>query len=112
MLFSLEASVREATESPTASDPTPYTSSFTSALGYAATYLPQMDEIIRTWRYPLNPTRDDVLFQQALRRNRESSRRFVQAAGTLARVLGGRIQTASRSECPQLELFRQIVPAP
>jgi nuclear receptor interaction protein len=112
MLFSLEASMREAAESQSALDPTPYTASFTSALGYASTYLPQMDEVMRTWRYPLNPTQDDVLFQQALRRNRESSRRFVQACGTLARVLGGRIQTASRGESPQLELFRQIVPAP
>lgn len=111
-LFSLEASVREAVESQDISEPTPHTASFSAALGYAATYLPQMDEVIRNWRYPVNPTEDDVLFQQALRRNRESARRFVQASGTLARVLGGRIQTASGIESPELELFRQIVPAP
>lgn len=112
-LFSLEASVREAAESQeNSSDITPYTASFTSALGYAATYLPEMDEVIRTWRYPVNPTRDDVILQQTLRRNRESARRFVQAAGTLARVLGGRLQTASGGESHQLEIFRQIEPAP
>lgn len=111
-IFSLEASAREAAESQDTSEPTPYTASFTAALGYAATYLPQMDEVIRNWRYPMNPTEDDVIFQQTLRRNRESARRFVQAAGTLARVLGGRIQTASGQESPQLEMFRQIVPAP
>ncbi|KAK2737022.1 hypothetical protein FQN57_000471 [Myotisia sp. PD_48] len=93
-------------------EPTPYTASFTSALGYAATYLPEMDEVIRSWRYPLNPSHDDVVFQQALRRNRETSRRFVQASGTLARVLGGRLQTATGGESPQLGLFQQIVPAP
>ncbi|KAJ9212426.1 hypothetical protein DTO166G4_5918 [Paecilomyces variotii] len=112
-LFSLEASVREAAESQQDSaDITPYTASFTSALGYAASYLPEMDETIRTWRYPVNPTPDEVIFQQTLRRNRESTRRFVQAAGTLARVLGGRLQTASGGESPELEMFRQIEPAP
>ncbi|KAL1970480.1 hypothetical protein VTN77DRAFT_4124 [Rasamsonia byssochlamydoides] len=111
-LFSLEASVREATESQRYYDPTPYTAAFTSALGIASTYLPQMDEVIRTWRYPINPTEDDVILQQTLRRNRESARRFVQASGTLARFLGGRIQTPSEGESPQLDLFKEIVPAP
>ncbi|PGH23265.1 hypothetical protein AJ80_02681 [Polytolypa hystricis UAMH7299] len=113
MLFSIDASVREATEAQSrAALSAPLTASFTSALGCAATYLPEMDEVIRTWRYPLNPSSDDVIFQQALRRNRETTRRFVQAGGTLARVLGGRLQTTSPEESPQLELFRQITPAP
>ena len=112
MLFSLEASVREAMESQPRYDPTPYTPSFTAALGYASTCLPQMDEVIRNWGYPINPTEDDIIFQQTLRRNRESARRFVQASGTLARVLGGRIQTTSQAESPRLELFREIVPTP
>lgn len=111
-LFSLEASVREATESQRYYDSTPYAASFTSALEYASTYLPQMDEVIRNWRYPLNPTEDDVIFQQTLRRNRESARRFVQASGTLARLLGGRLQSSSEADSPQEELFREIVPAP
>ncbi|OAX80682.1 hypothetical protein ACJ72_04977 [Emergomyces africanus] len=108
LLFSVDASMRVAAET----EIIPYTASFTSTLGYAATCLSEMDEVIRTWRYPLNPTHDDVIFQQALRRNRETSRRFVQASGTLARVLGGRLQTPSDSDSPQLELFHQIVPAP
>lgn len=112
LLFSVEASVRETAGTPSNADPTPYTASFTSVLGYAATHLPEMDEVVRTWRYPLNPTRDDVIFQQALRRNRETSRRFVQASGTLARVLGGRLRTASGGDSPQLGLFQVIEPAP
>ncbi|KAI1976542.1 hypothetical protein LOZ53_006038 [Ophidiomyces ophidiicola] len=112
LLFSVERTLREAAETQPLSGPTPYTTSFTSVLGYAANYLPEMDEVIRTWRYPLSPSHDDVLFQQALRRNRETSRRFVQASGTLARVLGGRLNTASGGESPHLSLFRQIVPAP
>ncbi|EEQ86412.1 hypothetical protein RJZ56_002798 [Blastomyces dermatitidis] len=108
LLFSVDSSIRVAAES----ELTPYTASFISTLGHAATCLSEMDEVIRTWRYPLNPSHDDVIFQQALRRNRETSRRFVQASGTLARVLGGRLQTPSDSDSPQLELFRQIVPAP
>ncbi|PGH16069.1 hypothetical protein AJ79_02049 [Helicocarpus griseus UAMH5409] len=108
LLFSVDTSVRTAAET----ELTPYTANFTSTLGYAATCLSDMDNVIRTWRYPLNPSHDDVIFQQALRRNRETSRRFVQASGTLARVLGGRLQTPSNSDSPQLELFRQIVPAP
>ncbi|KAK2765408.1 hypothetical protein FQN54_008254 [Arachnomyces sp. PD_36] len=112
LLFSPETTPHQAEEARANSDPTVHTASYTTALGYSATYLPEMDEIIRTWRYPLNPTREDVFFQQGLRRNRESARRFVQAAGTLSRVLGGRLQTASGSDGPQLDLFRQIVPAP
>ncbi|OAL71038.1 wd and tetratricopeptide repeat protein [Trichophyton violaceum] len=112
MLFSVDASTREAVEEHSMTEPTPYTSSFTAILGLTATYLPEMDDVIRNWGYPLNPTHGDVVFQQALRSNRESSRRFIQASGTLARALGGRIQTASGGESPQLQLFRQIEPAP
>ncbi|GBF61991.1 WD repeat protein [Trichophyton mentagrophytes] len=112
LLFSVDASTREVVEEQSMVDPTPYTSSFTAVLGLAATYLPEMDDVIRNWGYPLNPTHGDVVFQQALRSNRESSRRFIQASGTLARALGGRIQTASGGESPQLQFFRQIEPAP
>ncbi|KKA22866.1 WD repeat-containing protein [Rasamsonia emersonii CBS 393.64] len=111
-LFSLEASVREATESQRYYDSTPYAASFSSALECASTYLPQMDEVIRNWRYPLNPTEDDVIFQQTLRRNRESARRFVQASGTLARFLGGRVESSLEGDSSQEDLFREIVPAP
>lgn len=108
-LFSLEAYVRETAES-SDSDLTPYTAVFSSSLTLASTFLPQMDEIMRTWRYPMNPTPQIVGFQQSLRRNRESAWRFVQAAGTLSRVLGGEIQPGS--EGSSVDLFQQIRPAP
>ena len=85
---------------------------FTAALGLAATCLPEMDEISRSWRYPVNPLREDIVLQQTLRANRDSSRRFVQAAGTLARMLGGKIQTASPLPSPALDLFQEVSAAP
>ena len=88
--------------------------SFIAALGLAATCLPEMDEISRSWRYPVNPLHEDIVLQQTLRANRDSSRRFVQAAGTLARLLGdtrGRIQAANIVPSPTIDLFQQISPA-
>lgn len=82
---------------------------FTTILGFAAASLPEMDDIIRQWRYPVNPNEVDVVFQQTLRGNRDSSRRFMQAAGTLARVLGGRLQTAG-GQSLALQHFQQISP--
>ncbi|EAW08414.1 WD repeat-containing protein [Aspergillus clavatus NRRL 1] len=111
-LFSLEVSVREATESSADSGLTPYTESFSTALTHAAEYLPQMSEIMRTWRYPLDPSPETVDFQQSLRWNRETAWRFVQAAGTVARFLGGEIRSSSEDETAPMNLFRQIVPAP
>ncbi|KAI9798070.1 MAG: hypothetical protein M1833_004967 [Piccolia ochrophora] len=111
-LFGLEASNRTSNASHSEQDLTNHTPSFTSALGFAATYLPSMDEIMRSWRYPVNPVEEDVIFQQTLRRNREAARRFVQAAGTLARVLGGKLRTGGRSESPAINYFKQVVPAP
>lgn len=97
---------------PSDSDPTGYAVPFTSVLGYAATVLPQMDEIHRTWRYPVNPLEVDVAFQTNLREKRGSARRLVQAAGTLARVLGGRLRTAGGGPSVALSYFEKIVPAP
>ena len=107
-LFSLEAHVRESSNG---SDITPYTPSLSTALTQASTYLPQMDEIMRTWRYPLNPGPDVVRIQRSLRRNRESAWRFVQAAGTLSRFLGGEVQN-SPEEGSRIDMFQQIMPAP
>lgn len=94
-----------------ASELTPYGAAFTTALGQCASLLPQMDEIIRTWSYPVDPSQADVTLQNTLRRNRQSSWRFVQAAGCLAKTLGGRLQ--SLSSCPDVRLayFDQIKPA-
>ncbi len=108
MLFSLEASSRASDSQ----DPSDHVSCFTSALGLAATCLPEMDEISRSWRYPINPLQVDIHFQRTLRANRDSSHRFVQAAGTLARLLGGKIQTASRVGSPALDAFRGIIAGP
>lgn len=108
MLISLEASSRTAV-SP---EPSDNISSFTSALGLAATCLPEMDEISRSWRYAVNPLQEEVHLQGTLRANRDSSRRFVQAAGALARMLGGKIQTTSRVESPILHTFREVSPGP
>ncbi|KAE8358769.1 hypothetical protein BDV27DRAFT_63772 [Aspergillus caelatus] len=107
-LFSLEATVREAGESSSQLDPTLYVDSFSTTLTLASEYLPIMEEIMRTWGYPLNPSADVVRFQQALRRNRETSWRFVQAAGALARVLGGEL----RGDFSPDISFMQIMPAP
>ena len=89
-----------------------HTPSLTSALGLAATCLPEMDEISRSWKYPVNPLREDIVLQQTLRANRDSSRRFVQASGTLARILGGEIQTASSLPSPALDLFQEVGAVP
>lgn len=105
LMFSLEASSQS-------SDLSHHVPTFTSALGLAATCIPEMDEIIRSWRYPVDAFPTDIMLQQTLRCNRNSSRRFVQAAGTLARMLGGKIQNASRTPSPALDLFQEIVPAP
>lgn len=107
LMFSLDARTRAPTESADV-DHTTLVTQFTSLLGVAAACLPEMDEIISDWRYPLNPSAEDVLLQQTLRVNREASRRFVQAAGTLAKLLGGRLQTASRGSSHVLELFHRV----
>ncbi|KAL8651528.1 MAG: hypothetical protein Q9210_003205, partial [Variospora velana] len=97
---------------PVVDDPSSHMSSFTSVLGFAGSIVPEMDEISRSWRYPLDPQAEEVLVQQTLRGHRDSSRRFVQAAGTLARSLGGRLQTSSTESGALLKYFQQIDPAP
>lgn len=94
------------------SDPTGHSSSFTSVIGLSASMLDEMDDIIRTWRYPVDPDDFEVAFQKTLRQRRESARRFIQASGTVARVLGGNIQTAGDSGTRVLDTFSRIVPAP
>ena len=106
MMFALEASTSTSSESAN------HTPSFTAALGLAATCLPELNDISRSWKYPVNPLHEEIILQQTLRANRDSSRRFVQAAGTLARTLGGKIQTASSVPSPALESFQEIGAAP
>ena len=111
LMFSLDASQRNLNESELVL--TSLTPSFSSILELATTYLPRMDKIIRAWRYPVNPYPDEIRLQQTLRRNRDSSRRFIQAAGTLARVLIGQPETANGGpeQNPALRVFHQIQPA-
>lgn len=111
LLFSLDASSSDPVQSQY-SNPADHTPSFTTALKTAASCLSEMDEISRSWRYPVNPLEEDVILQRTLRSNRDSSRRFVQASGTLARMLGGKVQTASRIPDPALESFREVTPGP
>lgn len=92
-------------------DPSAHKASFTSVVGFSASLLPEMDNISRSWRYPLEPSDEDIVFQQTLRAHRDTSRRFVQAAGTLAKVLGGKLQTAGGSSHTS-QYFQQIDPAP
>jgi nuclear receptor interaction protein len=81
---------------------------FTSALGLSASILSDMDQVMRDWGYPVDPQPNDVYYQQTLRRNRESGRRFVQAAGTLARALGGKMQTPSGTTSPLMSQFLAV----
>ncbi|KAL8709592.1 MAG: hypothetical protein Q9220_005684 [cf. Caloplaca sp. 1 TL-2023] len=85
---------------------------FTSALGFCSSVLPEMDEISRTWRYPLEPNDEDVIFQQTLRTHRDSARRFVQASGTLAKTLGGLLQPAGYDLNTLPKYFHHIDPGP
>ncbi|MCJ1283722.1 hypothetical protein MMC26_003053 [Xylographa opegraphella] len=110
LLFSLDISTAAGLE-PVLGDLGKYKPTLTSALGFAASCFTLMNEVIRGWRYPVEPTQSDVAFQNTLRRNRDSGRRFIQAAGTLARVLGGSLRTASRGSSPLLHHFQFIRPA-
>lgn len=92
-------------------DPTGYASSFTTIVGLAASILPEVDEIMRDWRYPVLPHEIDIEFQNELRENRAAVRRFVQASGTLARVLGGKLRTAGSSDALLSKYFGSIEPA-
>lgn len=92
-------------------NPTGHAAEFSSVRSLAATLLPQMQEIMRTWRYPVDPVSEDVLLQRTLRSNRESAWRFVQASGVISRALGGRPHTSSQ-EAFDTSLFTRIDHAP
>lgn len=90
-----------------------YTPSMCRTLIEASSILPEIEDIIRTWRYPVDPQPAVLAFQKKLRRDRESSARFVQATGTLARVLGGKLRTlgGANADAAKLEKFIHIQPA-
>lgn len=66
-----------------------------STLEQAWTILQDMTDAMGSWRYPMKPSPDVVIRQRKRRQDRESSRRFVQAAGTLARVMGATLPSGS-----------------
>lgn len=70
---------------------------YTSLLGMAHSILFDMDDMSRSWGYPVDPDPVDVAVQNKLRDDRAASRRFVQAAGTLSRAMGGQLLTGSSS---------------
>ncbi|KAF7506982.1 hypothetical protein GJ744_011113 [Endocarpon pusillum] len=111
-IFHFEASIEDAAAVEGSAELTPYTAAFTAVLGQAAALLPQIDEVIRDWSYPIDPSPEDVMLQNTLRRNRQATRRFVQAAGCLAAAMGGRLQTLSPIPDPRMNLFASIEPAP
>ncbi|KAH8723900.1 hypothetical protein GQ44DRAFT_619213 [Phaeosphaeriaceae sp. PMI808] len=85
---------------------------FTSILGFANSILGDMDDIARSWGYPVDPTAFDVAVQNKLRDSRAASRRFVQAAGTLARLMGGQLLTGANSDALISQHFATIQHAP
>ncbi|PVH97813.1 WD40 repeat-like protein [Periconia macrospinosa] len=93
-------------------DPKSYQSRLTGIMGRTAAILPDMDEVSRSWRYPVDPSPVDVALQNKLRDTRSTYRRFVQATGTLARVLGGQLQTPGDSQGTIAQYFTVIQPAP
>ena len=107
LIFSLEASSHDAKGS---MDPVAHQSSFLVALRYSARYYGEMKAISTSWRYPVDPTEFDIAFQQTLRANRTSSQHFIQAAGTLARLLSGKLCTDLSSESLACQDFNQVLP--
>jgi nuclear receptor interaction protein len=85
---------------------------FTSILGLVHSILPDMDDIARTWGYPVDPDPVDVAVQNKLRDDRAASRRFIQATGTLARALGGQLLVGANSDAMIAQYFASIQPAP
>jgi len=82
---------------------------YSHALEIADKLLDEIDKVSRDWRYPVDPDDVELAYQKTLRANRESTRRFVQSAGTLARLLGGQLPFGQQA---QLAKFVQVRPAP
>lgn len=85
---------------------------YTSILGLAHSILPDIDELSRSWGYPVDPDPVDVAVQNKLRDSRAATRRFVQAAGTLARVMGGQLLVGANSDALISKYFASIQYAP
>ncbi|OQN95366.1 hypothetical protein B0A48_18472 [Cryoendolithus antarcticus] len=81
---------------------------YTTALGHCASILSDLDRVMQEWTYPMEPMPSEVSKQRILRLDRESTRRFVQTAGVLSRVLGGRLQTPSGTTSPLVVPFTVV----
>ncbi|KAF2756344.1 WD40 repeat-like protein [Pseudovirgaria hyperparasitica] len=99
-------------KSSSAVDVTGHAAEFTSIIGLSASILPEMDDIMKSWRYPVDPSELEVVFQNRLRDDRGSARRFVQAAGITARILGGRLRMGGASDAMIDQYFTTITPVP
>ena len=110
--FDFKAVIEDATNTESSSQQPTNIQAFSSALDTSTALLHKMHRIMTSWRYPVNPTREEVAFQQTLRRNRQSASRFVQAAGTLSRVLGGELPIQLPGNVRRSVHFQHIGPAP
>ncbi|MCJ1311161.1 hypothetical protein MMC25_004831 [Agyrium rufum] len=81
-LFSLDEALR--TDVP---NETEKVNHFANIAISAAKCLSQMDQIIRTWKYPVAPSMHELRFQHILRQNRDKSRRFLQAVAAVSNAL-------------------------
>lgn len=84
-----------------------------AALAQIAPIFEVVDENVRHWHYPTNPTGSEVHFQQRMRHHRNRIWRFVQCAGTLVRVL---LRMSTHTFDPDLrdalKYFDMVRPAP
>ncbi|KAM3419352.1 hypothetical protein BST61_g5283 [Cercospora zeina] len=83
---------------------------YTEAMRQSASVLSDMEEIMRTWTYPLDPGPIQVHAQQTMRYIRESGRRFAQAAGTLSRVLGASTDDVPISSFISIDVRKSELP--
>ena len=65
--------------------------------------LPEMNEICRLWRYPVDPSEEEARLQRTMRANRDAARSFVQALGTLAANLQNQFTSSTRGNSPPLD---------
>lgn len=89
----------------------PHSGAFTAVLGHAAARLPDIDRVNRT-RPASERGLMGMLNLKETQNARGAVRRFVQAMGTLAQALGGRLQTASGTDSEQLESFKVVEISP
>ncbi|KAF2208817.1 hypothetical protein CERZMDRAFT_48538 [Cercospora zeae-maydis SCOH1-5] len=83
---------------------------YTEVIRQSASVLSDMEEIMRTWTYPLDPEPIQVNTQQTMRYIRECGRRFVQAAGTLSRVLGASTDDVQMSPFTCIDVRKSELP--